>query len=141
MRILLALLAAVALFACGGPDFEGRWRGHLTQVVTCPGGTANRTLIMDLVAKRDGDDVNFAGNTSCGVISTRVNGDAVSIRSVTCLPITSDGASFTDSIRGGTMTLKGDILEVDARMTTRIESSSDVVDCQGPLTGTLARED
>lgn len=142
MRAPVVLLVIGTATGCGGSDFEGRWRGSLTQVATCPGGSvARRTLAMDLIAIQDGKEVLFAGSTSCGIITTSVDGDTATLQRVACLPIVTDGVSYADTILGGTMALRGNVLEVSAQASTMARSSTATTTCTGPLTGILSRDE
>jgi len=127
-------LALVALMAvgCGGADFEGVWRGTLTQPTQCSNGASGvRKFDMELSGRQDGDAVTLAGNTSCGIIRATANGDTATIAPITCQPLVADGITYTDTILGGT-------LEVNAQLSTTLRGASSGL-CTGPMSGILVR--
>lgn len=140
MRIPCVAMALIVV-GCGGPDFGGTYDGTLTQRAQCAdGSTPSRDIVMHLSVTQDGDTINLAGNTSCGTITASVDGDTATLDPVTCAPLAGEGFTYTDSIVGGTMTLSGSRLEVDAVMSTLLRAPNGAtLLCSGPLTGALHR--
>lgn len=145
MQSRFGVLALVAAVGCGGgSDFEGHWTGVLVQAAQCADGSrASREIVMDLNATQDGDTVNFSGNTSCGIITAKADGDVANVNPVTCAPLAgANGITYTDALVGGTMTLHGNALDVNALMSTTLRAANGAtLLCSGPLTGKLSRKD
>lgn len=136
---MLIVLFAVSAVACGSPDFNGTWDGTLTQRAKCSDGSApSREITMYLRATHNGDDLALSGNTSCGTITATVDGDTATLFPVECAPISAGTITYTDTIEGGTLTIRGSLLDVNAVMSTLLRAPNGAtLLCSGPLTGTL----
>lgn len=142
MKTLMTLLL-LSVAACGGPEFTGRWDGVLTQRTKCSNGSADsRELALHLAATQEGHVLSLAGNTSCGTITATVDDDTATLFPIECALIAAEGFTYTDTIEGGTMTVRGNSLDVNAVMSTVLRGQNGtVVFCSGPLTGMLRRKD
>lgn len=141
MRILI--VAAVLAAGCGSAGFDGAWDGTLTQRPVCAdGSTPIREIELHLAASVSGDTLSLAGNTSCGTITATVNGDSAALNPVQCAPRAGEGFTYTDAVTGGTISVRGDILDFNATLSTLFRANNGAtVLCAGPLTGTLHRRD
>lgn len=143
MKTTFPVLLLAVIVGCGGGDnFEGVWSGTLRQQATCSNGESTvRDFPMLLDVSQDGRELSINGNAACGTFSARTDGSRAALRYVKCQTLPGDGFTYTDSLEGGTMEVREDILEVNAQLSTVFRAATgQTITCMGPLTGVLHRK-
>lgn len=129
MRALV--VAAVALCGCGGPAFDGIWRGTISLSYACTNGSTvmgNSDVQWDIEQAGPEARVTVAGDP-CAPFVADVSGNTAAVRAKIC---------------GGGTTLESGSLTLESPSSMRLSlkggsTTSSGAPCSGITTGTLAR--
>lgn len=112
MRKLSLLALACFLTACG-PDFSGTYAGPVAQFGPCSDGSSiNATENTTWTLSENNGDVSATFSGACSGFSGSTQGNVVTVRSKSCVPMTSGGATLNLTITDGRLTLNADTLAI-----------------------------
>lgn len=118
------------LLACGGggPTFDGTWRGPVSSVDMCSGGSSTVEGAVEWAVAQAGAQLSITPDGgSCGTFLADVTGSSADIKGKAC------GAGTT--IDSGKLTLESTALRISIAFTYPVAMGS----CSRVTTGTLSR--
>jgi hypothetical protein len=128
------------LAACGPADFSGHWVGTVTDNAPCTDGSSLQfTKATDYAVTQKGALLTLSGNDICGVWQASAQGGIANVMTHVCPSFVSNGFLITQTLTGGTLTIRGSTLDENISTSFTFSGPSSG-SCTGSITGTLTAE-